>query len=101
MAEPVEVVARGVVNSNGQLELDPAAQLPVGPVEVIVRTISQQQSNGSDWWQVLQNCRRQLEHIGYHFMDDAETAAWIDELRSEDDRIEQAAALNGDSVSGN
>jgi hypothetical protein len=33
--------------------------------------------------------RRKLEAAGHHFMSDEEVAAWIEELRADDDRIEE------------
>jgi hypothetical protein len=37
--------------------------------------------------------RREAEAAGSHFMTDEEVNAWIEELRSEDDRVEEAYRL--------
>ncbi|MGH7225901.1 MAG: hypothetical protein ACRELF_22000, partial [Gemmataceae bacterium] len=38
----------------------------------------------------VERMRREMEAAGSHFMNDEEVSAWIEELRSEDDRIEEA-----------
>jgi hypothetical protein len=38
----------------------------------------------------VERMRRVAEAAGSHFMTDEEVSAWIEELRSEDDRIEEA-----------
>jgi hypothetical protein len=45
------------------------------------------------WWRYMQAARRELEACpGRHFMNEQEMAAWIEELRSDDDRVERAHA---------
>jgi hypothetical protein len=84
------VVVRGVVKPNGTLELEGKPDLPVGPVEVVVRTLPSASNTGEDWWQYLQRARRELEAMDYPFLKAEEVTAWIEELRSDDDRIEEA-----------
>jgi hypothetical protein len=41
-----------------------------------------------------------MEAAGSHFMNDEEVSAWIEELRSEDDRIEDAYRQAGEERPG-
>jgi hypothetical protein len=84
------VVVRGVVKPNGTLELEGKPDLPVGPVEVVVRMLAATSTTGEDWWQYLQRARRELQAINYPFLKEQEVSAWIEELRADDDRIEEA-----------
>ena len=84
------VVVRGVVTPNGTLELEGKPDLPVGPVEVVVRPLPAALATGEDWWQYLQRARRELEAMQYPFLNEAEVTAWVEELRADDDRIEEA-----------
>jgi hypothetical protein len=84
------VVARGVVKPNGTLELEGKPELPVGPVEVVVRPLPAASTTDEDWWQYLQRARRELEAMNYPFLKEDEVTPWIEELRADDDRIEEA-----------
>ena len=88
------VVLRGTLRPDGTLELTGPVGLPPGPVEVHVIPAPAQQPAG-DWWQVLQQIRADREARGYRFLTDAEIAAHIEELRSEDDRLEILHQLGG------
>lgn len=89
------VVARGVVWPNGTLALDGNPELPVGPVEVVIKALSTAQSTSEDWWQYLQRSRNELEASGSKFMNLEEVNAHIEWLR-EGDRTDEA--LNGGNL---
>jgi hypothetical protein len=91
------VVVRGVVKPNGTLELEGKPNLPVGSVEVVVRALPAASNTGEDWWQYLQRARRELETMNYPFMNEAEVTAWIEELRADDERIEDAYRQAGEA----
>jgi len=82
------IVARGVVKSDGSLELEGHPKLPVGPVEVVVRALPTAAAPKEDWWEFMQRARRELEESGHKFMNDEEMAAHIAWLR-EEDRIDE------------
>jgi hypothetical protein len=85
------VVVRGRVKPDGTLELEGTPELPIGPVEVVVRALPQPSTTeGMDWWQYIQAARKELEAMNYPFMNEQEVSAWVEELRADDDRIEQA-----------
>jgi hypothetical protein len=91
-----QVVLRGTLKPDGSLELDNPPDLPAGPVEVILRSLSSATQNGGDWWQYLQRARAELEAAGRPFrtMEDIEQERR--EFRSGDDRIEDLYRQNKD-----
>ena len=91
-----QVVLRGTLKPDGSLELDNPPDLPAGPVEVILRSLSSATENGGDWWQYLQRARAELEVAGGPFrtMEDIEHERR--EFRRDDDRIEDLYRQNKD-----
>jgi hypothetical protein len=71
-----QVVLRGALKPDGSLELDNPPDLPAGPVEVALRSLSSATQSGGDWWQYLQQARAELVAAGGPF-------------RTTDDDIEQ------------
>ena len=45
-----QIVLRGQVKPDGTLELDKNPALPVGPVEVTIRSLPLPTTGGEDWW---------------------------------------------------
>ena len=62
-----QVVVRGTGKPDGSLELDSAPNLPAGPVEVVLRSLSSSVQSDEDWWQYLQRARAELEAKGGPF----------------------------------
>jgi hypothetical protein len=85
---PVVVEVEGVLGPDGTLVLDRKVELPPGRVKVVVRAVPEPAQEG--WWPYMQRIRAEREAAGYPFMDEKEMNAWIEELRGDDDRIEQA-----------
>jgi hypothetical protein len=83
------VVVKGVVKPDGVLELEGHPDLPVGPVEVVVRALPPGAPTGEDWWPYLQRVRAEREAAGYQFMNDQEMQAHVDWLRHDEDRIDR------------
>ncbi len=91
------VVIHGNLRSDGSLELAAKPNLPPGPVEVTLRPLPVDQSGGGDWWEYLQKARAELEAAGHPFRTKEEIDADLADLRSGDERIEQAY---GDGTAG-
>jgi hypothetical protein len=87
---PSEIVVQGTLHPDGTLQLDEKPDLAPGRVTVVLRQAVQPAPLQDTWWQYMQRSRAQLEASGHHFMNEQEMTAWIEELRSDDDRIEQA-----------
>lgn len=85
-----QVVVRGTVKFDGTLEVEQPIALPPGPVEVVLRPLTAMPPQGENWWQYLQRARAELEAMGHHFSTGEEINAYIDDLRSGDERIEEA-----------
>jgi hypothetical protein len=85
-----EVVIEGTLKPDGTLELDEKPSLPPGRVTVVLRQETEPATPKEDWWQYMQRARRELEAMNYPFMNEEEVTAWIEELRADDDRIEEA-----------
>ena len=80
----------GTVRADGTLELDEKLTLPPGRVKVRVDPAPAMQAKPTEGLvEFVDRLRREMEAAGSHFMNDEEVSAWIDELRSEDDRIEE------------
>jgi len=62
-----QVVIRGTLKPDGSLELDCPPNLPAGPVEVVLRSLSSSVQSDEDWWQYLQRARAELEAKGGPF----------------------------------
>ena len=70
-----QIVTHGVVLPNGSLQLDPLVELPVGPVEVLVRARPVDSSGpdrASNWLEYLLASRDALEKQGVPLMTPAE-----------------------------
>ena len=80
-----EIVIGGTLKPDGTLELDQKPALAAGRVTVVLRqeaeTAAPQQE---DWWQFMQNVRKQMEEAGCRFMDEKEVQAHIEWLHEED-----------------
>ena len=85
-----EVVVEGTLKPDGTLELDQKPNLSPGRVQVVLRQESEPTPPKEDWWQYLQRIRAEREAAGYPFMNEEEVTAYIEELRADDDRIEEA-----------
>jgi hypothetical protein len=83
------VVVKGVVKPDGTLELESPPELPVGPVEVIVRALPQPAQAAEGWWPYLQRIRAEREAAGYHFLNEAEMRAHLDWLRDDEERMDR------------
>ena len=64
MMATVHVIVRGTLKPDGSLELDSPPNLPAGPVEVVVRSLTSPDPGNEDWWQYLQRIRAELEVAG-------------------------------------
>jgi len=80
------VEVQGTLREDGTLVLDHRPGLPPGRVRVLVQTIAPPGPASEDWWQYLQRARKELEAMGYPFLNDEEAIAYIDELRADEDR---------------
>jgi hypothetical protein len=84
-----QITVQGVVRPDGSLELPPLPGLPSGPVEITVRPLAASGPAKENWWEYLQRARAELEAEGHEFRTGEEIDAYIEELRSGDERIEQ------------
>jgi hypothetical protein len=87
-----QVVVKGPLKPDGSLELAEKPALPVGPVEVLIRSLSVPQSGGEDWFRHLQRIRAEREAAGYPFMKEEELnahIAWLREGDPIDDMLQQ------------
>jgi hypothetical protein len=89
-----QVVIQGTLKPDGTLELAEKPSLPPGPVEIIVRTLPATAPR-EDWWQYLQRARGELEAMGHRFASGQEIDAYLEDLRSGDERIEAAYRERG------
>jgi hypothetical protein len=82
-------VIQGTLKPDGSLELAEKPQLAAGPVEITIRAVAAPQPGGENWFACLQRIRKELEEIGYPFMNEEETNAYIEDMRSGDERIDE------------
>jgi hypothetical protein len=82
----------GSILPDGTLVLDEPLRAEPGRVRVILEPMmpSQDAPPREDLMAFVQRKRRELENLQSRFMNDDEVSAWIEELRSEDDRIARA-----------
>jgi hypothetical protein len=80
---------QGTLKPDGTVELAEKPQLPVGPVEITIRALPQVRPGGEDWWQCLQRARKELETMGYPFLNEGGVRAHIEDLRSGDERLDE------------
>ncbi len=83
------VILRGTLTPDGTLVLDEKPSLPPGPVQVTIQAVAQPAELKEDWWQCLQRLRRELEESGHQFMTDIDAESLIEDLRGEDDKLEE------------
>ncbi|HEX5270765.1 MAG TPA: hypothetical protein VFW33_09775 [Gemmataceae bacterium] len=80
----------GTVRPDGTLELDRKLDVPAGRVRVRVEALPPPAAAPAESLiEFVDRARREMEAAGHKFMTDEEGAAWIEELRAEDDRIEE------------
>jgi hypothetical protein len=79
----------GTVRADGTLELDQKVTVPPGRVKVRVESVETPVQPTETLVEFVQRSRRELEAAGHKFMNDKEVTAWIEELRADDDRIEE------------
>ncbi|MBL8798891.1 MAG: hypothetical protein JNM56_33715 [Planctomycetia bacterium] len=77
---PNQAVVQDTLKADGTLEPDQKPNLPTGPVEVTIRATAVAPVNPENWWEFLQRARKELEAGGRRFMNDAEVAAYVEEL---------------------
>jgi hypothetical protein len=80
----------GTVRPDGTLELDKRLNVSPGRVKVRVESIEQPTEPSESLVEFVHRLRQEMEAAGSHFMNDDEVTAWVEELRSEDDRVEEA-----------
>jgi hypothetical protein len=85
-----QVEIQGVLHPDGTLVLNEKPNLPPGPVRVILEPRGQAAPPAESLLDFVQRVQRDSLARGERFMSDEELAAWIDELRADDDRIERA-----------
>jgi hypothetical protein len=79
----------GIVRPDGSLELTDKLTVPPGRVRVRVESLEPPAKPAESLTAFIDRARREMEAAGSRFMNDEEVAAWIEELRSDDDRIEK------------
>jgi len=84
-----QVIVRGILKLDGSLELDSALNLPAGPVEVVLRSLSSPAQSREDWWQYLQRVRAEPEAAAGPCRTEAEIAAERQDFRRGDNRVEE------------
>ena len=85
-----QVEVQGTLQPDGTLVLDEKPNLPPGKVRVVLQSRAEVGSPQESLLDFVQRVQRESVARGHRFLSDAELAAWIDELRADDDRIEQA-----------
>ena len=80
----------GLVHPDGSLELSGKLTVPPGRVRVRVESLEPKPVPAEDLIEFVRRARRELEAAGHKFMTGQEATAWIEELRSDDDQIEDA-----------
>lgn len=83
------VTVRGTLKPDGTLELDEKLNLPAGRVQVTVQPLTATAAPAEDWWEYLQRARAEREASGYPFMTEQEGQAYIEDLRSGDERLDE------------
>jgi hypothetical protein len=81
-ANAVEV--QGILREDGTLVLDEKPNLPPGRVEVVLHPTAEPVRPADDWWQFMQQARRDLETSGAHFLNAEEVETHLDWLRERD-----------------
>lgn len=79
----------GTVRPDGTLELDRNVTALPGRVKVRVEYVEPAAPETESLIDFVDRTRRELEAAGHKFMNDEEVTAWIEELRGDDDRMEE------------
>jgi hypothetical protein len=88
---PDAIEVLGTLRADGTLLLAEKPNLPPGPVKVRVQPLPQSAVRPAESLaDYVQRTRRELEARGSKFMNDEEVSTWVEQLRADDDRIEQA-----------
>src|SRR4051812_19544587 len=80
----------GTVGPDGTLQLDQKLTLPPGRVKVRVESVEVSAPPAESLTDFVDHLRGEMATAGSRFMNDEEVTAWIEELRADDDRIEEA-----------
>jgi hypothetical protein len=91
---PTLVEVRGTLQPDGTLVLDEKPNLPPGRVRVMVQAMAEGPAPAKESLvEFVRRVRREAEASGERFMTSEELQAWLQELRGDDDRIEEAYRL--------
>jgi hypothetical protein len=82
-----EIVVEGTLHPDGTLELDQRPDLSPGRVTVVLRQHHETAPPSEDWWQFMQQARKQMEEAGCPFLDEAAIQGHVQWMR-EGDRID-------------
>jgi hypothetical protein len=85
-----QVEVGGTLQPDGTLVLDEKPNVPPGRVRVVVQAVSAPAPPQESLLEYVRRARRELEAMNYPFMNEEEVTAWVEELRADDDRIEEA-----------
>jgi hypothetical protein len=86
-----QIELEGTLQPDGTLVLDGKPELPPGRVQVVLRALPQSPRRPAESLvEFVHRVRRESEARGHRFMTGEEANAWIEELRADDDRAEQA-----------
>ena len=88
--KPPEEALTGTLRTDGTLELDAKPNLPPGRVRVVLQAVGEPEQQEENWWDYMQRTRRELEAMNYPTMTTAEVESYVEWLRGDDDRIEEA-----------
>jgi hypothetical protein len=79
----------GIVRPDGTLQLDQKLTVPPGRVKVRVESLETPAAPSETLGEFVDRTRGELAAAGHKFMNDEEVTAWIEELRADDDRIDE------------
>jgi hypothetical protein len=79
----------GTVRPDGTLELDEKVDVPPGRVRVRVESVASPSPSPDSLLDFINRTRAEMAARGSRFLNDQEVGAWIEELRAEDDRVEE------------
>ena len=92
----LQVEVQGTLDTDGTLRLDEKPSLPAGRVTVVLKAAPALPPGAPmGLLERMEQGRKQLEDAGHHFMNEEEMAAWIRELRGEDDEDAWDRAMKG------
>lgn len=87
---PTRTEIDGTPRPDGTLVLDKKPNLPPGPVRVVLESRAAPAPAAEGLLDFVARVQRESLARGHRFLSDEELAAWIDELRADDDRVERA-----------